>query len=118
MKLSELKQKYAAVAKDMRKMHEDAGDTEWKDDQRSQWQSMKSELDGLQDKIDREEALRDADQRFVRDNEEELRGQSQTSEAGQSQGPSVDEQPGAQPSIMRTAAIRKHTVCHCPARHR
>ena len=95
MKLSELKQKYAAVAKDMRKMHEDAGDTEWKDEQRSQWQSMKSELDSLQDKIDREEALRDADQRFVRDNEEELRGQSQTSEAGQSQGPSVDEQRAA-----------------------
>ena len=71
MKLHELKQKYNAIAKDMRALNDEIGDNAWTDEQRSKWQAMKGDLDGLKDKIEREEQLRDADQRFVEETEEE-----------------------------------------------
>ena len=71
MKLHELKQARNTVAANMRKMHEEMGDKEWSDEQRSKWKSMKSELDGLDEKIDREEELRAADQKFVEENADE-----------------------------------------------
>ncbi|MDR5858210.1 phage major capsid protein [Halomonas eurihalina] len=92
MTLHELKQKYSAIAKDMRALHENIGDEAWTDEQRGQWQKMKSDLDGLDEQIKREEALRDADQRFVEETEEETRdgldgeergGQSQDEERAQ-----------------------------------
>ncbi|MBW5800069.1 phage major capsid protein [Halomonas elongata] len=92
MKLHELKQKYSAIAKDMRALHENIGDEAWTEEQRGQWQKMKSDLDGLDEQIKREEALRDADQRFVEETEEETRdgldgeergGQSQDEERAQ-----------------------------------
>lgn len=92
MTLHELKQRYNAIAKDMRALHENIGDEAWTDEQRGQWQKMKSDLDGLDEQIKREEALRDADQRFVEETEEETRdgldgeergGQSQDEERAQ-----------------------------------
>lgn len=82
MKLHELKQKYNAIAKDMRALNDDIGDNAWTDEQRSKWQAMKSDLDGLKDKIEREEQLRDADQRFVEEGEEEQRRRSEQEERG------------------------------------
>jgi HK97 family phage major capsid protein len=89
MKLHELKQKYNAVAKDMRALHDTIGDNEWSDEQRDQWKRMKHDLDALQDKIQREEQLRDADQRFVERHEDEHRQNLEGEERG---APSVDEQ--------------------------
>lgn len=83
MKLHELKQKYNAIAKDMRALNDEIGDNAWTDEQRSKWQAMKGDLDGLKDKIEREEQLRDADQRFVEDNEEEQRQRSEQEERGE-----------------------------------
>ena len=89
MKLHELKQKYSAVAKDMRSLHETIGDDVWTDEQRGQWKSMKHDLDTLDAKIQREEQIRDADQRFVQENEDETRQHLSGEERG---APSVDEQ--------------------------
>ncbi|APC45961.1 capsid protein [Halomonas phage QHHSV-1] len=89
MKLHELKQKYNAVAKDMRALHESIGDTEWSDEQRGQWKAMKHDLDTLNAKIEREEQLRAADERFVQEHEEETRQNLEGEERG---APPVDEQ--------------------------
>lgn len=89
MKLHELKQKYSAIAKDMRALHESIGDAEWQDEQRDNWKRMKHDLDALNAQIEREEALRDADQRFVEEHEEETR---QTLEGEERGAPPVDEQ--------------------------
>lgn len=82
MKLHELKQKYNNIAKDMRALNEQIGDNAWTDEQRTQWKAMKHELDGLKDKIEREEELRDADQRFVEEQGDELRSQAGKEERG------------------------------------
>ncbi|WP_110685082.1 phage major capsid protein [Salinicola aestuarinus] len=82
MKLHELKKKYSDIAKDMRSLNEEIGDDAWSDEQRSKWQAMKGDLDGLRDKIEREEQLRDADQRFVEEGEEEQRQRSEDGERG------------------------------------
>ncbi len=89
MKLHELKQKYSAIAKDMRALHESIGDAEWQDEQRDNWKRMKHDLDALNAQIEREEQLRDADQRFVEEHEEETR---QTLEGEERGAPPVDEQ--------------------------
>lgn len=89
MKLHELKQKYNAIAKDMRALHDNIGDNEWTDEQRGQWKTMKHDLDALNAKIEREEQMREADQRFVEDNDDEQRSQAGAEERG---APSVDEQ--------------------------
>lgn len=89
MKLHELKQAYNELARNMRNLHDKIGDNTWTDEQRSQWNDWKQKLDGFDEQIKREEALRDADQRFVEDNEEEHRDNLETEERG---GQSVDEQ--------------------------
>lgn len=89
LKLHELKQKYDAIAKQMRSLNDTIADAAWTDEQRSQWKSMKHELDALKDKIEREEELRDADQRFVEDNSDELRNNADNEQRG---GDSADEQ--------------------------
>ncbi|MBB3142199.1 phage major capsid protein [Halomonas organivorans] len=89
MKLHELKQRYNTIAKEMRALHDKIGDAEWTDEQRTEWKRMKGELDGLNDKIEREEELRDADQRFVEENDEEQRSGAGDEERG---APSKDEQ--------------------------
>ncbi|SDO72548.1 phage major capsid protein, HK97 family [Halomonas shengliensis] len=92
MKLHELKQRYSAIAKDMRALHDSIGEAEWSDEQRDQWKRMKHDLDGLNAQIEREEQLRDADQRFVEEHEEEHRAVAGEEERG---GPSLDEQRAA-----------------------
>ncbi|WP_375581819.1 phage major capsid protein [Marinobacter adhaerens] len=89
MKLHELKQAYNELARNMRNLHDKIGDTTWTDEQRSQWNEWKQKLDGFDAQIKREEELRDADQRFVEDNEEEHRETLGNEERG---GQSIDEQ--------------------------
>ncbi|MCP4064650.1 MAG: phage major capsid protein [Gammaproteobacteria bacterium] len=89
MKLHELKQAYNELARNMRNLHDKIGDNTWTDEQRSQWSDWKQKLDGLDEQIKREEALRDADQRFVEENEEEHRDNLDNEERG---APSIDEQ--------------------------
>ena len=89
MKLHELKQAYNELARNMRNLHDKIGDTTWTDEQRSQWSDWKQKLDGLDEQIKREEALRDADQRFVEENEEEHRDNLDNEERG---GQPIDEQ--------------------------
>ena len=55
MKLHEMKQKRNTIAKDMRALHDKIGDTPWTDEQRTQWNAAKSELDALDERIAREE---------------------------------------------------------------
>lgn len=88
MKLHELKQAYNEVARNMRNLHDNIGDTTWTDEQRSQWSDMKQKLDGFDAQIKREEELRDADQRFVEDNEDEHRDNLEGEERG---GQTADE---------------------------
>ena len=96
MTLHELKQKYTAIAKDMRALNETIGDNAWTDEQRTSWKKMKGDLDALKDKIEREEELRDNDQRFAEENAEEFRRQGGAnggeSGDGAGAGNSVDEQ--------------------------
>jgi len=75
MKLHEMKQKRNTIATDMRGLHEKIGEHPWTDEQRTQWSSMKNELDALDDKIGREEELRRHDQTFIDNQEEEQRQQ-------------------------------------------
>lgn len=58
MKLHEMKQKRNIIAKDMRALHDKIGDTPRTDEQRTQWNAAKSELDALDERIAREEELR------------------------------------------------------------
>ncbi|MEJ8324396.1 phage major capsid protein [Kosakonia sacchari] len=73
MKLHELKQKRNTIATDMRALHEKIGDATWTDEQRTQWNAAKSELDALDEQIGRQEELRRLDQIHVEDQEEEQR---------------------------------------------
>ncbi|HCI6591445.1 TPA: phage major capsid protein, partial [Klebsiella pneumoniae] len=50
MKLHEMKQKRNIIAKDMRALHDKIGDTPWTDEQRTQWNAAKSELDALDER--------------------------------------------------------------------
>lgn len=73
MKLHELKQKRNTIATDMRALHEKIGDATWTDEQRTQWNAAKSELDALDEQIGRQEELRRLDQIHVEDQKEEQR---------------------------------------------
>lgn len=75
MKLHEMKQKRNTIAADMRAIHDKIGDGAWTDEQRTQWHAAKSELDGLDERISREEELRRQDQSYVDDAEQERRQQ-------------------------------------------
>lgn len=73
MKLHELKQKRNTIATDMRALHEKIGEATWTDEQRTQWNAAKSELDALDTQISREEELRRLDQVVVDSQEPEQR---------------------------------------------
>ncbi|EJP2516131.1 phage major capsid protein [Salmonella enterica] len=73
MKLHELKQKRNTIATDMRALNEKIGDNPWTEEQRTEWNKAKSELEGLDERIAREEELRDMDQKYIDDNSDEQR---------------------------------------------
>ncbi|EOT1738165.1 phage major capsid protein [Klebsiella pneumoniae] len=67
-KLHDLKEKRNTIAKQMRDMHEKAGDDTWTDEQRNEWRKAKGEVDALTEQIDREEELRSLDDMHARSN--------------------------------------------------
>jgi HK97 family phage major capsid protein len=73
MKLHELKQKRNTIATDMRALHDKIGDATWTDEQRTQWNAAKTELDSLDERIKREEELRRQDQSYIDNHEDEQR---------------------------------------------
>src|SRR5471030_255859 len=86
MKLHELKQKRNTIATDMRAINEKIGETAWTDEQRTQWNQAKTELQQLDDKIGREEELRNLDQQGGEGQEQEQRQeQGKRSPEGQQQ---------------------------------
>lgn len=99
MTLAELKQKRAKIASEMRSLHESTGDAAWNDEQRSRWEAMKVDLKQLDEKIEREEQLRETEQRYVENNADEIarRAREAAAAAGGSggQGGNVDEQRAA-----------------------
>lgn len=80
MKLHELKQKRNTIATDMRALHDKIGDANWTDEQRTQWNASKSELDSLDERITREEELRRHDQTFINEQEPEQRQRQENPE--------------------------------------
>ncbi|HDX9133783.1 TPA: phage major capsid protein, partial [Klebsiella michiganensis] len=98
MKLHEMKQKRNTIAKDMRALHDNIGDSPWTDEQRTQWNAAKSELDSLDERITREEELRRQDQDYIEGNEQEQRQQQK-----QNQGT-----PEAQAEARRAQAFDKY----------
>lgn len=72
MTLAELKQKRARIAAEMRTYHDAQGDAAWGDEQRSKWDGMKADLKKLDDQIQREDELRDTEQRYVEQNADAL----------------------------------------------
>ncbi|WP_438335620.1 phage major capsid protein [Edwardsiella tarda] len=85
MKLHELKQKRNTIAADMRALHEKIGDNTWSDEQRTQWNAAKQELDALDAQITREEELRRIDLDTVVANEPEQRGGQDNPDAQQAE---------------------------------
>ncbi|SSW80279.1 phage capsid protein [Klebsiella pneumoniae] len=74
MKLHELKQKRNTIAREMRALHEGIPEnTTWTEEQRTQWNKAKHELDALDEQIGREEELRRHDQSYVDEQEPEQR---------------------------------------------
>lgn len=65
MTLKELKAAYSQKAAEMRSLNESTKDGEWTGEVRSKWEGMKTDLKDLAEKIEREEELRENDQRFV-----------------------------------------------------
>ena len=53
----------------MRTLHDKIGDNAWTDEQRTEWNKMKTELDGVDAVIAREEELRSMDEKFVKEQE-------------------------------------------------
>lgn len=78
MKLHEMKQKRNTIATDMRALHDKIGDNAWTDEQRAEWNNAKSSLDGLDERINREEELRRQDQKYISDREPEQRNNQNT----------------------------------------
>lgn len=80
MKLHEMKEKRNTIAKQMRSLHDNIGEGAWSEEQRKQWKDAKTELDGLDERINREEELRRLDQHHIDEKEQEQRQQQQTPE--------------------------------------
>lgn len=68
-KLHELQEKRRNIAAQMRTLHDKIGDNAWTDEQRTEWNKMKTELDGVDALISREEELRSMDEKFVKEQE-------------------------------------------------
>lgn len=73
MTLHEMKQKRNNIAAEMRALHEKIGDATWTEEQRTEWNKAKTDLDALDEQIAREEELRRQDQNYVDANENEQR---------------------------------------------
>ena len=101
MTLAEMKQRYNVVAKEMRGLNDKIGDKGWNDEQRTSWDGMKSELDGLRSKIEREEELRDAEQRFAEEKEAEQRQRVEGEQRGTQPGSKDEKRAAAFDSWMR-----------------
>ena len=101
MTLAELKQRYNTIAKEMRGLNEKIGNDGMSEEQRKGWDGMKSELDGLRSKIEREEELRDAEQRFAEEQEAEQRQRVEGEQRGTQDGNKDDQRAAAFDSWMR-----------------
>lgn len=88
-KLKDLKQRRNTVATEMRSLNDGIEEgTEWTSEQRSKWDAMKTEIRSLDESIEREETLRDNEQRFVEETQEQ-----RSQQRGREQGTqTVDEQ--------------------------
>ena len=64
-KLHELQEKRRNIAAQMRQLNDEIGEKTWTEEQRTKWDSMKSELGGIESQIEREESLRSTDALFV-----------------------------------------------------
>lgn len=64
-KLHELQEKRRNIAAQMRQLNDEIGEKTWTEEQRTKWDSMKSELGGVESQIEREESLRSTDALFV-----------------------------------------------------
>lgn len=60
-KMFELQQRAASIGSQMRSLDAEIGDAVWTDEQRSKWGSMKGDLAGVNEKIERQNELRSAD---------------------------------------------------------
>ncbi|CBJ83067.1 Capsid [Xenorhabdus bovienii str. Jollieti] len=85
MKLHELKQKRNTIAAQMRTLHDKIGDNAWTDEQRTEWNKAKTELDSIDAQIQREEELRHLDQQLVDNTEPEQRQQPGNPETEQAE---------------------------------
>lgn len=85
MTLKELMQQRAALAAEMRSLHDSVGEGAMTGEQRSKWEEMRGKLATLDDSIKREQEMRDLDQSFVEENEEQLRGQQQRDNGNRSE---------------------------------
>ncbi|WP_412497285.1 phage major capsid protein [Vibrio fluvialis] len=74
MKYHEMKKKRDTIAKQMRAMNDKAKEEKraFTDDESTQWRGMTTEMESLDAQIEREDQLRAQDERFVRDNANEL----------------------------------------------
>ncbi len=59
------KKKRRNIAAQMRQLNDEIGEKTWTEEQRTKWDSMKSELGGVESQIEREESLRSTDALFV-----------------------------------------------------
>ncbi|MEQ1964963.1 phage major capsid protein [Xenorhabdus khoisanae] len=73
MKLHELTQRRNTIAAEMRTLHDKIGDNAWTEEQRTEWNKAKTELDNINEQIQREESLRSLDQQLVDNQEPEQR---------------------------------------------
>lgn len=77
MTLKELMQARAALAAEMRSLHDSVGEGTMTGEQRSKWEEMRGKLSTFDDSINRENEMRALDQSFVDDNQEQLNSQQQ-----------------------------------------
>lgn len=89
MKLHELRQKRDNIARQMRSLHDEIGENDWIEEQRTKWKGMKTELDGLDERIAREEELRAIDASFVTNNQDEVRAGVEGNKDGDEQRKAV-----------------------------
>lgn len=69
-KLHELQEKRRNIAAQMRTLHDKIGDNAWTDEQRTEWNKMKTDLDAVDASIAREDELRSMDEKLVKEQEE------------------------------------------------
>lgn len=73
-KLHELQQQRNQLAADMRALHDDHEERQWTGDAQEKWNKMDTDLRSLDELIQREERLRDLDERAIQGGEGENRG--------------------------------------------